>query len=53
MIHLVVPAAGGPGTGKLYRVTPVRVTAGGEVKALGAINTATDLVNVVGGGLGS
>lgn len=47
-IHLVVPAAGGPGTGKLYRVT-----AGGEVKALGAINTATDLVNVVGGGLGS
>lgn len=53
MIHLVVPVAGGAGTGKLYRVTPVRVTAAGEVRALGAINTATDLVNVVGGGLGS
>lgn len=50
-INLILPAAGGPGTGKLYRSSQVSVAANGQVQALRGVSSATQLTGVVGGGL--
>jgi hypothetical protein len=51
LINLIIPTAGGPGTGKLYRSSQVSVSANGQVQALRGVSSATELVGVVGGGL--
>lgn len=46
MIELTIPAAGGPGTGKMYSSTAVAFSTDGSVKATGKASSATALSDV-------